>query len=192
MVSQYGQERVIEQALELCPSEKLMWSTDGHWFPETYLLAVIQIRQGLRKVLGMCIEQGSLTTPEAVKIVQDILFNTANQLYGLRLPLVPVNVTAASDVSLSKTSWTKNFSQLQRFLDQEPSVQFLRLQWLDYTNTLRLRILPIKQALRMVSEGRFIGIVEAVLGILQPDIICPGFSATKEYTVYPQFAGEYA
>ena len=27
MVSQYGQEKVIEQALELCPSEKLAWST---------------------------------------------------------------------------------------------------------------------------------------------------------------------
>ena len=27
MVSQNGQERVIEQALELCPSEKMMWST---------------------------------------------------------------------------------------------------------------------------------------------------------------------
>ena len=27
MVSQQGQEKVIEQALELCPSEKLTWST---------------------------------------------------------------------------------------------------------------------------------------------------------------------
>jgi hypothetical protein len=34
MVSQDGQEQVIRQALELCPSEKLCWSTDGHWFPE--------------------------------------------------------------------------------------------------------------------------------------------------------------
>ena len=139
----------------------------------------------------MCIERRSLTIPEAVKIVQDILFNTANQLYGLRLPLVPVNFTVPSDISLSKASWTDNFAQLQRFLDQEPSVQFLRLQWLDYTNTLRLRILPIKQALSMFTEGRFIGIIEAVLGLLQPDIICPGFSATDEYTLYPQFGSTY-
>lgn len=139
----------------------------------------------------MCIEQGSLTTEEAVKIVQDILFNTANQLYGLNLPLVPISSTVLGTLRLSKASWTKNFAQLQRFLDQEPSVQYLRLQWLDYTNTLRLRVLPIKQALIMFSEGRFIGIVEAVLGILQPDIICSGFSATSEYTMYPQFAGTY-
>ena len=50
MVSQDGQEKVIKDSLELCPSEKLMWSTDGHWFPETYLLAVIQVRQALQKV----------------------------------------------------------------------------------------------------------------------------------------------
>ena len=163
---------------------------DGHWFPETYLLAVIQIREGLRKVLGMCIERGSLTTLEAVKVVQDILFNTANQLYNLDLPLVPVSPTVVSDPSPS--NWTKNFAQLERFLDQEPSVQFLRLQWLDYTNTLRLRILPIKQALGMFSKGRFVSIVEAVFGLLQSDHICPGFSATDEYSMYPQFAGTYA
>lgn len=186
MVSQYGQERVIEQALELCPSEKLLWSTDGHWFPETYLLAVVQIREGLQKVLGSYVEQGSLTTIEAVKIVEDTLFNTANQLYGLKLPLVAVSSTV---LNLSKAAWTNNFARLQRFLDQEPSVQYLRLQWLDYTNTLRLRVLPIKQALRMFSEGRFIGIIEAVFGLLQSDIICSGFSATEEYNMYPQFDG---
>lgn len=154
-------------------------------------MAVIQIREGLRNVLGMYVERGSLTTREAVKVVQDILFNTANQLYGLHLPLVPVSPTVLSDPSPSKASWTSNFAQLERFIGQEPSIQFLRLQWLDYTNTLRLRILPIKQAFRMFSKGRFVSIVEAVLGLLQTDIICPGFSATDEYSLYPQFAGTY-
>jgi hypothetical protein len=50
MVSQEGQETVLREALELCPSEKLTWSTDGHWFPETYLLAVIQVREALEHV----------------------------------------------------------------------------------------------------------------------------------------------
>lgn len=53
MVSEDGQETVIKQALELCPSEKLTWSTDGHWFPETYLLAMLQIRQTLEKVWSL-------------------------------------------------------------------------------------------------------------------------------------------
>jgi len=43
-LSKEGQENVVREILELCPSEKLLWSTDGHWFPETFLLAVIQVR----------------------------------------------------------------------------------------------------------------------------------------------------
>lgn len=50
MISQEGQEHVIREALEFCPTEKLTWSTDGHWFPETYLLAVIQVREAMEVV----------------------------------------------------------------------------------------------------------------------------------------------
>lgn len=50
MVSQDGQESLLRESLELCPSQKLCWSTDGHWFPETYLLAVIQVREAMKKV----------------------------------------------------------------------------------------------------------------------------------------------
>jgi hypothetical protein len=46
-LSQDGQENVIREILEICPTEKLLWSTDGHWFPETCLLAVIQVREAL-------------------------------------------------------------------------------------------------------------------------------------------------
>lgn len=49
-VSQEGQETVIRESLDLCPSQKLMWSTDGHWYPETYLLAVLQVKEGLTSV----------------------------------------------------------------------------------------------------------------------------------------------
>lgn len=50
MLSQDGQEKVIRGSLELCPSRKLTWSTDGHWFPETYMLAVIQAKDAFQKV----------------------------------------------------------------------------------------------------------------------------------------------
>lgn len=44
----------------------------------------------------------------------------------------------------------------------------------------------------MLGEGRYVGIVEAVFGLLQQDKLCPGFSATDEYTMYPQFGGTHA
>jgi len=50
MVSRDGQESVVRQILELCPWSKVLWSTDGHWYPETYLLAVTQIRETLETV----------------------------------------------------------------------------------------------------------------------------------------------
>lgn len=49
-ISRQGQESVVKQILELCPWSKILWSTDGHWFPETYLLAVVQMREILETV----------------------------------------------------------------------------------------------------------------------------------------------
>ncbi|TKA60632.1 hypothetical protein B0A55_10592, partial [Friedmanniomyces simplex] len=42
MVSREGQEKIVRQALELTPTSKILWSTDGHHFPETYWLANVQ------------------------------------------------------------------------------------------------------------------------------------------------------
>lgn len=49
-VSQDGQTSAVRQVLELCPWSKILWSTDGHWFPETYILAIIQMREVLESV----------------------------------------------------------------------------------------------------------------------------------------------
>lgn len=58
-ISHQGQESVFKQILELCPWPKILWSTDGHWFPETYVLATMQMREVLETVSrsivpGMC------------------------------------------------------------------------------------------------------------------------------------------
>lgn len=44
MVSRDGQKTILRQALELTPGSKLLYSTDGHWFPETFWLANKQFR----------------------------------------------------------------------------------------------------------------------------------------------------
>lgn len=49
-VSRGGQEGVVRQILELCPWSKILWSTDGHSFPESYLLSIIQVRETLETV----------------------------------------------------------------------------------------------------------------------------------------------
>ena len=50
MVARHGQEAAVHEIFELCPWAKIMWSTDGHWFPESYLLASSQGRQVLETV----------------------------------------------------------------------------------------------------------------------------------------------
>lgn len=41
---------MLLEMLELAPSEKIMWSSDGHWWPETYWLAAIQTREAFTEV----------------------------------------------------------------------------------------------------------------------------------------------
>lgn len=91
MVSREGQEKILHQAFELTPSSKILWSTDGHHFPETYWLANVQGRQAMENVLFSYVEKQDLSIAEASKFVKDIFFDNSNILYDLGLES-PVSV----------------------------------------------------------------------------------------------------
>ncbi|KAH7094993.1 hypothetical protein FB567DRAFT_485351 [Paraphoma chrysanthemicola] len=84
MVSRDGQESVLRQALELVPGSKLLYSSDGHWFPETFYLANLQFREVWLELLLEYIQKGDLTIFQAIAMTKDILFNNSNVLYDLR------------------------------------------------------------------------------------------------------------
>lgn len=88
MVSRDGQEKIIRQSMELVPTSKLLWSTDGHYLPETYWLANVQGRAALEKVLREYVEMQDLTVAQAIEAAKDILFENSNKLYrlGLKMP----------------------------------------------------------------------------------------------------------
>lgn len=50
MVSREAQEKILRESLEITPTNRLLWSTDGHFHPETFWLANKQFRQALEKV----------------------------------------------------------------------------------------------------------------------------------------------
>jgi hypothetical protein len=55
--SRDGQKAVIRQAMELAPGCKLLYSSGGHWFPETFYLANIQFREvwlEVRNTFSIC------------------------------------------------------------------------------------------------------------------------------------------
>ncbi|XP_006455844.1 hypothetical protein AGABI2DRAFT_195174 [Agaricus bisporus var. bisporus H97] len=85
LVSLQGQKSILHQLLELTPTTKLLWSTDGHYWPENYYLANLQSREVIYEVLGEIIEAGNLTEAETVTIVENVFFHTSNTLYGLGL-----------------------------------------------------------------------------------------------------------
>ena len=151
-------------------------------------MAIIQVREGLQKVLCEYVDRSALTISEAIQVVQDIFFNTSNHLYGLNLLLKPIDPPDQLDllVAVSDRGRASNLGLLRAFLAKHPCVRYLRLQWLDYTATLRVRVLPIKQALASMSNKSYIKIVQAVFGLLQNDFLCPGFSPTSVYNLYPQ------
>ncbi|KAG5338107.1 hypothetical protein C0989_008240 [Termitomyces sp. Mn162] len=84
-VSRCGQRAIIEQILELAPTNKIMWSSDGHIRPESYYLGSIQAREALYEVLSNIVRAGELSEAVAIDIVQKALFHNANRLYKLNL-----------------------------------------------------------------------------------------------------------
>ena len=134
-----------------------------------------------------------LSPEQVIKTVQNILFNTSNRLYKLNLTLIPLESPTNPEVPPEKAAALRlrnvMLEGLEKFNDFIPHHKddFFLLQWLDYTSTLRVRLLPMKQAIKRFNEGELIGITKAVFGLLQQDQMCPGFSAIGEYSLYPCF-----
>ncbi|KAI0472782.1 glutamine synthetase/guanido kinase [Xylariaceae sp. FL0804] len=184
-VSRPGQEAVLRQVLELCPWSKILWSTDGHWFPETYLLATMQVREALRTVLGELVSSRQMSEEQAVQLVQDILFTNAKKLYGLDL-----STTLPTFAQLSTASGTGMGKGIVSQKLREMDVKYLRVYWHDYTSTARCRLVPIRQVYRALENGKpfTISLTKATLGLLQTDAMIPGVSATGVYTLHPDWS----
>lgn len=127
-----------------------------------------------------------MTSEQAIAVVRDIFFNTSNRLYNLGLGLESIQRQPFSSLLLKQSSHLEAFDA---FMAKQPSVKFLRLQWLDYTTTLRLRIVPVAKAREMIEQQSYIGITKAVFGLLQNDSITPGFLPVGEYKLTPCLEG---
>ena len=192
-LSRDGQEGVVRQILELCPVSKILWSTDGHWFPETYLLAVVQVREVLWTVLRDYVRKGDLTSGQAVELVEDILFRNSNKLYNLGLELKPLEGGDEAARPCARQSDGGGpgdaMGALAKFLAGEDEVRFLRIYWCDMTGMERMRAVPIRRVLSMLGDGEELsfGITKASMGLLQIDVAARGVSASGEWRLHPDF-----
>ncbi|KAI0134332.1 glutamine synthetase [Xylariales sp. AK1849] len=191
-ISRDGQEGVLKQILELCPWSKILWSTDGHWFPETYVLATTQIRSVLKTVLGDYLQKGQLDEKQAVQLVQDILFTNSNILYDLRIdatsntPFLSMLKSSNQRIALGEPRPNTVIIEKLRSLN----CKWLRVGWHDYASSARCRLVPMKRVLTILESGKplNISIAKAGLFLLPTDKLIPEVTATGAYSTCPDWS----
>ncbi|KAL4912371.1 hypothetical protein BDW62DRAFT_20795 [Aspergillus aurantiobrunneus] len=184
MVSRDAQESIVRESLELVPTTRLLWSTDGHFFPETFWLANKQFRDTLEKVFVDYVQHGDYTTEKAMQAAIDILFYNSNRLYSLNEQPRPATTPVSLVNSLPRTSLA---DPLVTFMRSNPDVKYVWMQFIDYTATVRLRMFPILEFAKIVRKQRRIGISLAVYWMLQDDGIAGG-STTGQFYMIPDLS----
>ena len=69
--------------LEMAPTNKIMYGSDGFNIPEIHWFAAVQTRKALSSVLDDLAEQGKCSEEDAVHIGEDFLAENARRLYRL-------------------------------------------------------------------------------------------------------------
>jgi hypothetical protein len=71
---------------------------------------------------------------------------------------------------------------------QQYEINYIRFQWVDYTNVTRYRIIPLRAFLELMSSPRpGISISKATFGLIGASL-APGFSGTGEYLYTPDLS----
>lgn len=172
------------------------------------------------------VQKKHIEAEQAIQVVKDLYFNTANRLYDLNLePVIPTRqpvheaLPMYSEVSADEasshhvtaprvvvqaafpsraqvqspppqypSSHLEGFELFQQFITSNPNLKYLRLTWLDYTATPRLRILPLRTAISIFEKNKTLAVPQVCLGLLQNDVSAAGFGPAGEYDVLPDFS----
>ncbi|KAK7227667.1 hypothetical protein V2G26_015670 [Clonostachys chloroleuca] len=189
MVSRDGQESIVIDSLNLAPSSKLLWSTDGHSHPESYWLATRQFREILEHVLVKLVKRGDVTPTVAREMATDILFNNSNRLYSLGIPegtssTVTQDTIAGCSLESRHTASDDAASDATKLINGELDA-FVWLQMFDYSSTLRVRIVHSSEFLKLVRKQRRMGTSRAMLNMLANDQLAGAGTATGQFYLQP-------
>ncbi|KAL4897521.1 glutamine synthetase/guanido kinase [Aspergillus ambiguus] len=170
MVSRDAQEQILRESFDLVPTSRLLWSTDGHFFPETLYLANLQFREALDLVTVEYVRKGDWTDSQARRAVADILFHNSNRLYDL-------NETVTTAVPTGDYP----SASLSRFTHDNPDIKHIHMQFYDYTGTLRVRAFPLVEFFKLARQERRQGICDCLQLMIQNDHIAPEGSTTGQF-----------
>jgi predicted TIM-barrel fold metal-dependent hydrolase len=81
--AQGGARRILGTAMEVAPTSKLLYGSDGFSTPELYVLAARRFRGALADTLEGLIDDGVVTEAYAETVARNVLRENAIELYGL-------------------------------------------------------------------------------------------------------------
>ncbi|XP_006662411.2 protein fluG [Oryza brachyantha] len=149
-LSVQGMTSSLKELLELAPIKKVMFSTDGYAFPETYYLGARRARDVVYHVLSAACEDGDLSIQEATDAIEDIFRRNAMCLYKLNVANGSVGqITTVTDNSI--------------FLSEQ-DVLFVRVVWNDASGQHRCRVVPAGRFYD-IARKKGIGLTFASMGM---------------------------
>ncbi|KDN45690.1 hypothetical protein RSAG8_04774, partial [Rhizoctonia solani AG-8 WAC10335] len=175
LLSGSGQRDLVHQLMELCPTNKLLWSSDAAFHPERFYLGALQSRQALSEVLAEYVDRQEIQFEEAIGIAKQVFFENSNKLYSLGIKYTELDSTESSDAlrhanqplgkepDVPSEHGTGQLARLPANLDLPSSIsfiksqgiKFIRLAWVDYVNMIRYRAIPIEH-FTFISGNTFI------------------------------------
>ncbi|KAM0854831.1 hypothetical protein ACQ4PT_050204 [Festuca glaucescens] len=151
-LSVQGMTSSLKELLELAPIKKVMFSTDGYAFPETYYLGARRARDVVYRVLSAACEDGDLSIQEAIDAVEDIFRRNALDLYKLNVANGSIHQKTTIPDSRISTSCV------------EQEVLFVRIVWNDASGQHRCRVVPAGRFYE-IAKNKGVGLTFASMGM---------------------------
>ncbi|KAJ9181506.1 hypothetical protein P3X46_009631 [Hevea brasiliensis] len=142
-LSVHGMISSLKELLELAPMNKVMFSTDGYAFPETYYLGAKKTREIIFSVLHDACCDGDVTVDEAIEAAKDILARNAIKLYKINIGAKVFNskdIVSANSVNIGNSA-------------SDNGVSLVRILWVDASGQHRCRVVPIKRFNDVVKKN---------------------------------------
>lgn len=154
-LSVQGMISSVKELLELAPTKKVLFSTDGYAFPETFYLGAKRSREVVFSVLQDACNDGDLSIPEAIEAVKDIFSENAMKLYKIHIDVKPFDY---------QTNFSQNSEMLEVHPLQSPKIGLVRILWVDGSGQHRCRVVPEKR-FRDVVVKNGIGLTVACMAM---------------------------
>ncbi|KZV15221.1 protein fluG [Dorcoceras hygrometricum] len=153
-LSFHGMLSSVKELLELAPIKKVMFSTDGYAFPETFYLGAKKAREIIFAVLKDACIDGDLSIPEALDAVKDIFSKNSFELYKIK----------AGSIYLDLDKMTGSSSLKIDDLAPTQDTTFVRIVWVDASGQHRCRVVPRKRFHDLVTKNG-VGLTCASMGM---------------------------